>query len=117
MDTETPGDGVVDIPSSETEGGNLGDDEEKDSSILNSSSDSTLRQNVPSVSPGDRYTAVTVPMEQSGSQTIASVSSMHVSVGRVTSAGVHITEELAEMPSLHCSVHTNSWQPGCAVCD
>ena len=43
MDTEPPGDGIVDIPSSETEGGNLGDDEEKDSSILNSSSDSTRR--------------------------------------------------------------------------
>ena len=43
MDTEPPGDGIVDIPSSEIKGGNLGDDEEKDSSILNSSSDSTLR--------------------------------------------------------------------------
>ena len=41
MDTEPPGDGIVDIPSSETEGGNLWDDEEKDSSILDSSSDST----------------------------------------------------------------------------
>ena len=116
MDTEPPGDGIVDIPSSETEGGNLGDDEEKDSSILNSSSDSTLRQKVPSVGPGDRYTAETVPMDQC-TQTIASVSSTHVSVGRVTSAGVHNTEELAEMPSLRCSVHTKSWQPGCAVCD
>ena len=53
MDTEAPDDGVVDIPSSETEGGNLGDVDEKDSSILNSSSDSPLRQNVPSVGPGD----------------------------------------------------------------
>ena len=60
---------------------------------------------------------MTVPMEQSGSQTIASVCSMHISVGRVTTAGVHTTEELANMPSLCCSVHTKSWQPGCAVCD
>ena len=43
MDTEAPDDGMVDISSSETEGGNLGDVDEKDSSILNSSSDSCLR--------------------------------------------------------------------------
>ena len=117
MDTEAPDDGVVDIPSSETEGGNLGDVDEKDSSILNSSSDSPLRQNVPSVGPGNGYTAETAPMDQSGSQTIASVSSTHVSVGRVTSAGVRITEEEAEMPSLRCSAHPKSWQQGCVVCD
>ena len=56
MDTGTPGDGIVDIPSSETEGGDLGDDEERDSSVLDSSSDSTLVQNVPSVGPSDRQT-------------------------------------------------------------
>ena len=82
MDTEPPDDGVVDIPSSETEGGNLGDVDEKDSSILNSSSDSILRQNVPSIGPGDRYMAMTVPMDQSSSQTIASVSSTHINVGQ-----------------------------------
>ena len=117
MDTEPPGDGIMDIPSSETEGGNLGDDEEKDSSILDSSSDSTPMQKVPSVGPSDRYTAESVPMDQSGSHTVASVSSTHVSVRRVTTAGVHNTEDLVEIPSLRCSVHTKSWQPGCAVCD
>ena len=81
MDTEPPGDGIVDIPSSETEGGNLGDDEEKDSSILNSSSDSTLVQKVPSIGPSDRHTTESVPMDQTGAHTVASVSSTHVSVG------------------------------------
>ena len=117
MNTEPPGDGIVDIPSSETEGGNLGDDEEKDSSILNSSRDSTLVQKVPSISPGDRQTTESVPMDQSGTHTVASVSSTHVSVGRVSVAGVHTTEDSVEIPSLRCSVHTKSWQPGCAVCD
>ena len=117
MDTEPPGDGIVDIPSSETEGGNLGDDEEKDSSILNSSSDSTLVQNVPSVGPSDRHTTESVPMDQTGAHTVASVSSTHVSVGRVSVAGVHTTGDSVEIPSLRCSVHTKSWQPGCAVCD
>ena len=86
MDTEPPGDGIVDIPSSETEGGNLGDDEEKDSSILNSSSDSTLRQNVPSVGPGDRYTAESVPMDQTGSHTMSPV----LAVCTLVSDGSHL---------------------------
>ena len=117
MDTGPSDDGVVDIPSSETKPGNLGDVDEKDSSLLDSSSDSQVGQNVPSVGPGSGYTAEAVPMDQTGMQTTASVSSIHISVGRVTPVGVNTTEEGAEMPSLRCSVHTRSWQPGCAVCD
>ena len=115
MDTGPPDDGVVDIPSSETEPGNFEDVDENDSSLLDSSSDSQAGQNVPSIGPGSGYTAEAVPMDQTGMQTTAS--STHISVGRVTPAGVNTTEEGAEMPSLRCSVHTRSWQPGCAVCD
>ena len=44
MDTGPPGGRIVDIPSSETEGGDVGDDEQRDSSVLDSSSDSALAQ-------------------------------------------------------------------------
>ena len=57
----------------------------------------TLVQKVPSVGPGDRYTAESVPMDQTSSHTVASVSSTHVSVGRVTAAGVHTTEDSVEI--------------------
>ena len=30
---------------------------------------------------------------------------------------MHTTGDSVEIPSLRCSVHTKSWQPGCAVCD
>ena len=30
---------------------------------------------------------------------------------------MHTTEDSVEILSLRCSVHTKSWQPGCAVCD
>ena len=56
-------------------------------------------------------------MDQSSAHTVASVSNTHINVGRVTDAGVHTTEDSVEIPSLRCSVHTKSWQPGCAVCD
>ena len=118
MDTKPPqGDGIVDIPSSESEVGDLGDDDERDSSVLESSSDSNLVQNVPSVGPSDRQTTETIPMEQASTHTVASVSNMHVNVGQVATAGVHTTEDSVEIPSLRCSVHTKSWQPGCTVCD
>ena len=116
MDTEPPR-GIVDIPSSESEVENFGDDDERDSSVLESSSDSNLVQNVPSVGPSDRQTTETIPMEQASAHTVASVSNTHVNVGQVAAAGVHTNGDSVETPSLRCSVHTKSWQPGCAVCD
>ena len=83
MDTEPPR-GIVDIPYSESEVENHGDDDERDSSVLESSSDSNLVQNVPSVGPSDGHTTETVPMEHASTHTIASVSNMHVNVGQVT---------------------------------
>ena len=60
MDTEPPHrGGIVDIPSSESEVEDHGDDVGGDSSVLDSSSDSNLEQNVPSVGPSDGYTAET----------------------------------------------------------
>ena len=118
MDTEPPHrDGIVDIPSSESEVEYHGGDVERDSSVLDTSSDSNLEQNVPSVGPSDGYTAETTPMEHASSHTTTSVSNTHVNVGRVAAAGVHTIEDSVETPSLRCSVHTKSWQPGCAVCD
>ena len=120
MDTEPPprrGRRIVDIPSSESEVGDHGDEHEKDSSLLNSSSDSDLERNVLSECPSDGYTAETTPMEHASSHTTTSVSNTHVNVGRVETAGVHTSEVSVETPSLRCSVHTKSWQPGCAVCD
>ena len=56
MDVDTrPPRGIVDIPSSESEVENFGDDDERDSSVLVSSSDSNLGQNVPSVGPSDGH--------------------------------------------------------------
>ena len=118
MDTEPPHrGGIVDIPSSESEVGGHGGDVEDDSSVLDSSSDSNLKQNVPSVGPSDGYTAETTPMEHASSHTTASVSNTHVNVGQVAAVGVHINGDSVETPSLRCSVHTKSWQPGCTVCD
>ena len=108
---------IVDIPSSESEVEGHGGDVEDDSSVLDSSSDSNLEHNVPSVGPGDGYTAEPTPMEHDGTHTTTSVSNTHVNVGRVDAVGMHIGEDWVETPSLRCSVHTKSWQPGCTVCD
>ena len=108
---------IVDIPSSESEVEGHGGDVEDDSSVLDSSSDSNLEHNVPSVGPSDGYTAEPTPMEHDGAHTTASVSNTHVNVGRVVPVGEHIIEDWVETPSLRCSVHTKSWQPGCTVCD
>ncbi len=108
---------IVDIPSSESEveghGGDVGDD----SSVLDSSSDSNLEHSVPSVGPGDGYTADETPMELDGAHTTTSVSNTHVNVGQVDAVGMHTSGDGVETPSLRCSVHTKSWQPGCTVCD
>ena len=45
----------------------------------------------------------------------SSVSSMHINVGMIATAGVRTTSEVA-LPSLLCSAHPTSWQPGCVVC-
>ena len=71
----------------------------------------------PSVGPSDGYTAETTLMEHDSSHTTASVSNTHVNVGQVAAVGVHINGDSVETPSLRCSVHTKSWQPGCTVCD
>ena len=100
---------IVDIPSSESEVGGHGGDVEDDSSVLDSSSDSNLEHNVPSVGPSGEYTADPTPMELDGSHTTASVSNMHINVGQVAAVGVHTNEDSVETPSLRCSVHTKSW--------
>ena len=117
VDTEPYGNGIVDIPSSKTGDGDLGDDEGKYFSILDSSSNPILVQNIPSVCPSVRHTTGSVPMVQSSAHTATSVSNTHINVRQVTSAGVHINDDSVEIPYLRCSVHTKSWQPGCAVCD
>ena len=74
-------------------------------------------QDVPSVGPSVRHTTGSVPLVQASTHTDTSVSNMHVYVGQVTAAGVNNNVDLVEIPYLRCSVHTKSWQPGCAVCD
>ena len=108
---------IVDIPSSESEVGDLGGDVGDDSSVLDSSSDSNLEHSVPSVGPGGGYTADEIPMELDGAHTTTSVSNTHVNVGQVDAVGMHTSAVGVETPSLRCSVHTKSWQPGCTVCD
>ena len=49
--------------------------------------------------------------------TDTSVSNTHIYVGQVDTAGANNNVDLVEIPYLRCSVHTTSWQPGCAVCD
>ena len=64
VDTEPYGNGLVDFSSSETGNGDLGDDEEKDSSILESSSNPVpMLTDVPSVGPSFRHTAGSVPLD------------------------------------------------------
>ena len=79
----------MDIPSSESEVGDLGGDVGDDSSVLDSSSDSNLEHSVRSVGPGGGYTAEETPMELDGVQTTASVSNTHVNVGQVDAVGMH----------------------------
>ena len=117
VDAELYGNGFVDYSFPKTEKRDLGDDEEKDSSILESSSDPFPVLHVPSVGPGVRHTAGSVPSVQASMHTATSVSNTHVYVGRVETAGADNNADLVEIPYLRCSVHTTSWQSGCAVCD
>ena len=98
----------------------MGEELRDDSSFLDSSSNSPAGHEVPSIGSGREYTTRSVlqPSGQvlSGLHIPASVSNTHVNVGLITTAGVHITSEEA-LPSLLCSAHPTSWQPGCAVCD
>ena len=92
----------------------------EDSSLLDSSSDSPLEHEVPSVSPGRKYTDSAVPKPPGQVPTVShipsSVSSTHVNVGMIATAGVRTTSEVA-LPSLLCSAHPTFWQPGCVVCN
>ena len=116
-DAELYGNGFVDYSFPKTEKRDLGDDEEKDSSILESSSDPFPVLPVPSVGPGVRHTAGSVPSVQTGTHTDTSISNMHVYVGQIVTAGANNNADWEEIPLLRCSVHSTSWQSGCAVCD
>ena len=115
VDVELYGNGFVDYSFPKTEKRDLGDDEEKDSSILESSSDPFPVLHVPSVGPGVRHTAGSVPSVQASTHTDTSVSNTHVYVGQIETAGANNNADWEEIPHLRCSVHSTSWQSGCAV--
>ena len=77
------------------------------------------RKSHPKVLVGSTW-AVSVPQPSgqvlTGAHIPASISNMHINVGSIATAGVCTTLEEA-LPSLLCSAHPTSWQPGCAVCD
>ena len=111
---------IIDVQTSESEQEDLGEEIREDSSRLDSSSDSPVEHEVPSVSPGRKYIVGSVPKPPgqvpTDSLIPSSVSSTHINVGMVATAGVCTTSEEA-LPSRLCSAHPTSWQPGCAVCD
>ena len=84
---------------------------------LSPSSDTSPMLHVPSVGPGARYTAGSVPLVQTGLHTGTSISDTHVYVGRVETAGVNNNAGWALNPFRRCPAHSTSWQAGCAVCD
>ena len=116
-DAELYGNDSVDLFSPWTGRGDLGDGEEKDSSLSFLSSDPFPVLHVPSVGPGVRYTARSVPLVRSSSHTDTSISNTHVYVGRVETAGVSNNAGWALNPFRRCPAHSTSWQAGCAVCD
>ena len=81
------------------------------------SSDRSPMLHIPSVGPGVRYTAGSVPRVQSSSHTDSSISDMHVYVRRIETAGVNNNDGWALNPFRRCPAHSTSWQAGCAVCD
>ena len=89
----------------------------KGSSFFFPASDRSPMLHVPSVGPGVRYTAGSVPRVQAGSHTDSSVSNTHVYVGRVTVAGGSSIDGWVLNPFRRCPAHSTSWQAGCAVCD
>ena len=90
---------------------------ERGSSFFFPASDRSPMLHVPSVGPGVRYTAGSVPRVQAGSHTDSSIGDTHVNVGRVATAGVNSCDGWAVNPFYRCPVHSTSWQAGCAVCD
>ena len=116
-DAEIYGNGSVDLFSPWTGKRDLGDGDEKDSSLLHPSSDLFPVLHVPSVSPGVRHTAGSVPLVQTSSHTDTCISDTHIYVGRIETAGVNNNADWALNPFRHCPVHSTSWQAGCAVCD
>ena len=111
---------IVDIQTSESEQEGKGEDVIDDSSLLDSSSDPPAGQVDPSEGPVGEYTGGSVPQPSGqvlpASHIPGSISDTHINVGTFTTTGVCTTSELAG-PSLLCSAHPTSWQPGCAVCD
>ena len=121
MDVEQPAAAqIVNIQTSKSEQEDLGEDIRDNFSVLDSSSNSPARQGVPSKGPGKEYTASSVPQPSgqvlSGAHIPASISSTHVNVSSIATAGARTTLEETP-PSLLCSAHPTSWQPGCTVCD
>ena len=121
MDVEQPvAAHIVNVQTSESEQEDHGEDIRDNYSFLDSSSDPPAGQGVLSEGPGREYTARSVPQPPgqvpSGAHIPASISNMHVNVGSIATAGVRTTQEEA-LPSLLCSAHPTSCQPGCAVCN
>ena len=90
---------------------------ERGSSFFFPASDRSPMLHVPSVGPGVRYTAGSVPRVQAGSHTDSSIGDTHVNVGRIATAGVNSFDGWALNPFRRCPAHSTSWQAGCAVCD
>ena len=94
---------IVDVQTSESEQEDLGEEIREDSSLLDSSSYSPVKHKVPSISPGRKYTVGSVPKPPgqvpADSHIPSSVSSTHVNVSMVATAGVRTTSEEA-LPSL-----------------
>ena len=116
-DPELYGNDSVDLFSPWTGRGDHGDGRGIDSSLSFPSSDPFPMLHVPSVGPGVRYTARSVPLVRTSSHTDTSISNTHVYVGQIETAGANNNAGWALNPFRHCPVHSTSWQAGCAVCD
>ena len=116
-DPELYGNDSVGLFSPWTGRGDHGDGRGIDSSLPFPSSDPSPMLHVPSVGPGVRYTAGSVPLVQTSSHTDTSISNTHVYVGQIETAGVNNNAGWALNPFRRCPVHSTSWQAGCAVCD
>ena len=117
MDPELYGNDSVGLFSPWTGKDDHGDGRGTGSSFPFPSSDRSPMLHVPSVGPGDRYTAGSVPRVQTGSHTDTSIGDTHVYVGRIETAGLNNNAGWALNPFRRCPIHSTSWQAGCVVCD
>ena len=106
-DPELYGNDSVGLFSPWTGRGDHGDGRGIDSSLPFPSSDPFPMLHVPSVGPGVRYTARSVPLVQTSSHTDTSISNTHVYVGQIETAGSEQQCWLGfkPLPPLPCSLH------------